>query len=92
MLRCANCKQLVSEDDLIIVRDDPSPAGIALPKGAYEYAYCPYCGDDDLDEFNLTDAIDISEGDDEVTTIIEFEGKKLKLYLSEDGTFCWSAA
>ena len=31
-------------------RDDPSPAGVSLSSGYYEYWECPSCGSEDVDE------------------------------------------
>lgn len=69
--------------------EDPSPAGISLPYGEMRMCSCPFCGDDDIDEFSLADSIEISEGDDESTAVIEFEGRKLFLSIDDRGMLAW---
>lgn len=86
MNKCHNCGSLFDKDEALIVKEDPSPAGVGLPAGEYVYVYCPHCGDDDFEEdFNLLDAIDIEEGNDETSVVISYGGKQIELYLDEDG-------
>ena len=48
MYKCNNCNHIF--DEPIIEHDDPSPSGVSLPSGYYEYWYCPKCGSDDVEE------------------------------------------
>ena len=48
MYKCNNCNHIFEEP--IIEYDDPSPSGVSLPSGYYEYWYCPKCGSDDVEE------------------------------------------
>ena len=50
MLICCECEKTFREEDAFVVLDDPSPAGVGLPSGAYEYITCPFCGSDILEE------------------------------------------
>lgn len=85
MNRCKQCKEFFYDEDVYVVRDDPSPSGIALPAGYYEYRSCPFCGADDYEEdFSLIDKIDMEE-EDETSVIVSFEGASFQLYLNEDG-------
>jgi hypothetical protein len=90
MIRCDNCKRIFSEDDLIIVQDDPSPSGISLPAGAYSYAYCPHCGESigSSNEFALIDNLDIEEAVDG-SVEVTFEGRGLRFWMDEDGSLQW---
>lgn len=47
-LFCKDCGYVFDELEAEIVREDPSPAGISLPSGWYEYQVCPECGSDYL--------------------------------------------
>lgn len=86
MIRCRKCGRIFSEGQVVLVSEDPSPRGIHLPPGIEHYAYCPGCGDDDLDfDFSLLDEIDIEEGVDETEVHISFNGKVVNLYVGEDG-------
>lgn len=50
MYECRNCGgQFYSP---VIEYDDPSPAGVGLPSGAYSTETCPNCGSDDIEEAN----------------------------------------
>ena len=48
MYICKDCGAVFEEPN--VWRDDPSPAGVALPSGYYEYWECPKCGSEDIDE------------------------------------------
>lgn len=48
MYRCKDCG--VFFDEPYEVYDDPSPAGVSLPRGHYVYYECPECGGDDFEE------------------------------------------
>lgn len=48
MFICNECGKIF--DEPIVEYDDPSPEGVSLPQGYYEYYYCPYCGSDDVEE------------------------------------------
>lgn len=48
MYKCNDCNHIFEEP--IIEYDDPSPSGVSLPSGYYEYRYCPKCGSDDVEE------------------------------------------
>lgn len=90
MIRCDNCKRIFSEEDLVIVQDDPSQSGISLPAGAYSYAYCPHCGEGigSSNDFALIDALDIEEClDGDVT--VTFEGRGLRFWMDDEGTLQW---
>lgn len=47
MFICKDCGAVFEEPD--VTYDDPSPSGVALPSGAYEYEFCPECGSDDIE-------------------------------------------
>ena len=49
MYICRWCKRTF--DEPYIIEEDPSPRGIALPRGTESYEVCPYCGDDYIDEY-----------------------------------------
>lgn len=51
-LICKDCGYVFDESEADIIRDDPSPAGISLPPGWYEYPSCPECGSDYLADAN----------------------------------------
>jgi hypothetical protein len=44
---CKECDG--SFDEPKIIRDDPSPKGLSLAPGYYEYASCPFCGSEDIE-------------------------------------------
>ena len=48
MYYCKDCGEVFEEP--VVIRDDPSPAGVDLPSGYYEYHTCPYCESDDIEE------------------------------------------
>lgn len=48
MYRCLDCGALFERPD--VWYDDPSPAGVALTSGAYEYQQCPKCGSGNFNE------------------------------------------
>lgn len=48
MYKCNNCDHIF--DEPLIERDDPSPSGVSLPSGYYEYYHCPKCYSDDIEE------------------------------------------
>lgn len=50
MLICNECGAIFDESEMRIIHDDPSPSGVSLAPGYYEYGVCPKCGDDDIDE------------------------------------------
>ena len=50
MYICLDCGRIFDEDEADVIRDDPSPAGVSLPSGYYEYPCCPDCGSDYLGE------------------------------------------
>ena len=50
MYICNRCGKVFEDDEVVVVHDDPSPAGVGLSSGAYEYYHCPHCGSDDIDE------------------------------------------
>ena len=85
MIRCNKCREILDQDELVVVSDDPSPKGIALPPGSYNFYFCPHCGSDDFEEgFELIEEIEMVE-EDETSVIISFEGKSFMLYLDEYG-------
>lgn len=47
-LICKDCGYVFDDSDAEVIREDPSPAGISLPTGYYEYPVCPECGSDYL--------------------------------------------
>lgn len=47
MYICKDCGYVFEEP--VVEYDDPSPAGVSLASGAYEYESCPHCGSDDID-------------------------------------------
>lgn len=51
MFICKNCGETFEQP--MVVQDDPSPAGVALPSGYYEYEYCPYCESDLIEEADI---------------------------------------
>lgn len=84
--KCHNCGEVFDKDEALIVREDPSPAGVGLPAGEYAFAYCPHCGDDDFEEdFHLADAIGIEEGENETSVVVSYGGRQIELFLDEDG-------
>lgn len=48
MYVCKDCGEVFEEP--VVVYDDPSPQGVSLPRGAYEFRSCPYCDSDNIDE------------------------------------------
>lgn len=46
MYRCTDCGLIFETPDIIY--DDPSPSGISLPPGSYEYDVCPKCASDNI--------------------------------------------
>lgn len=52
MLKCKECGQVFDDDEIVRVKDDPSPDGVSLTSGYYEYWECPHCGSDELIEAN----------------------------------------
>ena len=48
MYICKDCGALFEEP--VVWYDDPSPTGVSLPSGCYEYHECPSCGSDDFTE------------------------------------------
>lgn len=46
MYRCEECGKTFEEP--YMVKDDPSPYGVALIPGYYFYPVCPHCGSDVL--------------------------------------------
>lgn len=85
MIRCNHCGRLFDEEELVLVKDDPSAAGVCLPSGSYTYVYCPHCGSDEVDEFSLADTLDLEEGEDASEAIIRFGNKAVMVYIAEDG-------
>ena len=47
MFICKECGAVFEEPN--VTYDDPSPSGVALASGAYEYDYCPECGGEDIE-------------------------------------------
>ena len=85
--KCNRCRKIISERELLLIGEDPSPEGISLPAGEHITSCCPHCGSDDLEKFNLTEALDISEGDDDLSTFIEFNGTRYLCYIDDSGAF-----
>lgn len=84
--KCNSCGQFFEFEERLIIEEDPSPRGISLGPGTYSYAYCPHCGDDDFEEdFHLVDAIDIEEGENELSVIVSYRGRQIELILDSDG-------
>lgn len=48
MYICWHCGHEFEEP--VIVHDDPSPNGVSLPQGTYQYQECPNCGSEDIDK------------------------------------------
>ena len=48
MYICADCGKTFEQP--VVIHDDPSPPGVALPSGYYEYYECPYCGEGAVEE------------------------------------------
>ena len=48
MYICRDCGELFEHP--VTHYDDPSPYGVSLPSGSYEYYECPECGSDDITE------------------------------------------
>lgn len=48
MYRCKDCGVFFEEP--IVVKDDPSPRGVALTSGYYYDSHCPSCGSENLEE------------------------------------------
>jgi len=88
MVKCSNCGKVFPDDELIIIRDDPSPsgAGICLPPGYYTYVYCPNCESDHVEEgFHLVDKLDLDEGPEDDVAVLSYGGKRVYIYLDDDG-------
>ena len=85
MRSCKHCGRVFPDEEALIRKEDPSPPGISLPPGEEEYLFCPYCGDDQTEKFNLADAIYITEGDDEASAVIEVEGQKFYMNVNDSG-------
>ena len=47
---CLDCGRVFDDEEADVIRDDPSPAGVSLPSGYYEYLCCPDCGSDYYEE------------------------------------------
>lgn len=47
MYICKECGEIF--DTPVITRDDPSPDGVSLPAGYYEYESCPCCDSTSID-------------------------------------------
>lgn len=47
MYICKECGEIF--DEPVITRDDPSPDGVSLSAGYYEYESCPYCDSTNID-------------------------------------------
>lgn len=47
---CEDCGEIFEAEDCNKVCEDPSPSGVGLPEGCYEYDTCPYCQSDSLME------------------------------------------
>lgn len=50
---CLNCEEFFEDTEAETIKEDPSPAGVSLPEGYYEYKVCPHCGSDYIDEAYL---------------------------------------
>lgn len=50
MYMCEDCGKVFLEDDVVKSYDDPSPIGVALSAGEYEYWHCPKCRSENLHE------------------------------------------
>ena len=74
-LKCRNCGQFFDEEDLTVMYEDPSPAGICLPAGYERYSFCPCCGSDDYEEFELADRLEVEEGRDAREAIVSYNGR-----------------
>ena len=66
MYICDSCHQVFNEP--YVEYDDPSPKGVALPKGYYAYEYCPYCHSDRFsriyeDEIDEDGEIELENGE-----------------------------
>ena len=86
MIICNKCKRLFKDKEVVLVSEDPSPSGISLPPGEILSAYCPYCGNDDIDfDYHMVDELDVDEGRDETEAIISYRGKRLLLSVDDDG-------
>ena len=48
MYICKDCGELFETP--VITKDDPSPAGVSLPSGYYEFESCPHCDSFDIEE------------------------------------------
>lgn len=51
MYICKDCGAWFEEP--LVISDDPSPSGVSLPSGCYEYEQCPECGSDDFEEAEM---------------------------------------
>ena len=47
MYICKDCGEVFEK--AVVVREDPSPQGVSLTAGEYEYETCPYCDSDNID-------------------------------------------
>lgn len=50
MIKCNRCGAIFDSDEVVVIHDDPSPAGVSLTSGYYEYWECPQCGSGDIDD------------------------------------------
>ena len=50
MYICEDCGKIFDEEEVVVIHDDPSPAGVSLPSGYYTYRCCPYCDSEDISE------------------------------------------
>lgn len=56
MYICKECGEVFEEP--VVIYDDPSPQGVSLPRGAYEFRSCPYCDSDNIDEAEICPSCD----------------------------------
>lgn len=69
MWKCEECGSVFDGDDAAKEYDDPSPVGVALPQGRYEYWRCPSCGSDDMTEAHQCKSCD--EYTDGISTLCD---------------------
>ena len=48
MYICTECGEVFEEP--VMIKDDPSPAGVSLTSGYYVYESCPHCSSDRIEE------------------------------------------
>lgn len=77
MLKCRNCGEVFDSDEVVRVKDDPSPSGVSLTSGYYEYWECPHCGSDDIVEAEQCNICGEWFAEDEGETICENCQKEL---------------